>query len=89
MAKATIYIRAVEISEEYLGPAGERFLRRQIDTHLGIKPELLNTKHLPKLIKWTELAFSLLTSDRFEVVSFTKNLRSLGSSKPVANEKTH
>ncbi|MDB5182529.1 MAG: hypothetical protein JWO47_313 [Candidatus Saccharibacteria bacterium] len=88
MAQDSIYTQAVEISEEYLGPAGERFLRRQIDTHLGIVPESLKKNHLPKLTKWTELAFALLTNDYHEVSSYTSNLLSLGVSKPVSDEKT-
>lgn len=87
MATETLYKKAVVISEEYLGPAGERFLRRQIDTHLGIKPESLDKQHLPKLIKWTELAFSLLTSDHYEVSAFSDNLLSLAANKPAVHEK--
>ena len=84
----SLYAKAVKVSEEYLGPAGERFLRRQIDTHLGIEPEMLKRQHLPKLTKWTELAFALLTSDHYEVTAFTDNLLSLGSQKRARNEKT-
>lgn len=87
MSELTIYEKAVEISELYLGPAGERFLRRQIDTHLGIEPELLNKTQLPKLTEWIELAFSLLTNDRYEVSSFTDNLLSIGTKKTAVNEK--
>ena len=88
MARDSIYTKAVEISEEYLGPAGERFLRRQIDTHLGIEPEMLKRVHMPKLTQWTELAFSLLTNDRHEVTSYTNHLLSLGAQEATRNEKT-
>ncbi len=69
-----IYDQAVRISEEYLGPAGERFLRRQISTHLGIEPESISEKDMYKLVDWASLAFALLTSDPREVESFTNNL---------------
>ncbi len=89
MVKESIYSKAVVISEEYLGPAGERFLRRQIDTHLGITPESLKKTHLPKLTKWTELAFALLTNDHVEVKSFTNNLLSIETNKSATDEKTN
>lgn len=88
MAHASVYLKAVEISEEYLGPTAERFLRRQIDTHLGITPENLKPIHMPILAQWTELAFALLTKDSQEVNDYTKNLLSLGVKKTSANEKT-
>lgn len=87
MARNSIYVRAVDISEEYLGPAGERFLRRQIDTHLDIEPETLKHIHMLKLTKWTELAFSLLTNDRHEVASYTNHLLSLGAQEATRNER--
>ncbi len=75
MAKSTsIYDQAVRISEEYLGPAGERFMRRQISTHLSIEPENLHQKDMYTLIDWASLAFALLTDDTAQVESFTENL---------------
>lgn len=74
---ASLYNQTVIITEEYLGPAGERFIRRQIGTHLGIEPEKLRKDDLSKLIDWTSLAFALLTNNRVEVESFTRNLRAL------------
>jgi hypothetical protein len=72
-----LYDRAVSVTEEYLGPAGERFIRRQISAHLNIKPEQLDKKNLPKLIDWASISFALLTSDKTDIESFTKDLRSL------------
>ena len=77
----TLYLQAVKLSEEYLGPAGERFMRRQISTHLGIEPESLSKRDVPKLVDWTGLAFSLLTSNRQEIEGFTTRLLSLSNSK--------
>lgn len=89
MPTTNLYKEAVEISEEYLGPAGERFMRRQINTHLGIEPESLKRHHMQKLTKWTELAFALLTNDSLQVKSFTNNLLSLGGNKPAAKDDSH
>jgi hypothetical protein len=47
-----LYKKAVKVSEEYLGPAGERFIRRQITTHLLIEPEQLKKQDLPQLAEW-------------------------------------
>lgn len=73
----TLYSRAVHVTESYLGPAGERFLRRQIETHLKIEPENLQKKNLPVLINWTSIAFALITSNDEEIDGFTKALSSL------------
>jgi hypothetical protein len=54
----SLYEQAVEVSEEYLGPAGERFIRRQIATHLNIKPERLDKKNLPTLVNWSSIPCS-------------------------------
>lgn len=76
----TIYEETVRICEEYLGPAGERFIRRQITTHLGISPESLSKRNLPKLVNWSAMAFALLTSDAQDVEAFTQDLLSLSAS---------
>ncbi|HUP26410.1 MAG TPA: hypothetical protein VM124_02050 [Candidatus Limnocylindrales bacterium] len=76
-----IYDHAVRISEEYLGPAGERFIRRQISTHLGINPEDISEKDISKLVDWASIAFALLTSDTNEVHGFTQGLLSLSSNQ--------
>lgn len=81
MVKETLYNQAVGVSEEYLGPAGERFIDRQIITHLRIKPEALKKTDLPQLVKWASLAFAVLTKDSNEVNGFKKDLLSLGKTK--------
>jgi hypothetical protein len=80
----TLYNETVRICEEYLGPAGERFIRRQISTHLGITPESLSKRNLPKLVNWAAMAFALLTSDSRDVEAFTNDLLALSS--PTNNE---
>lgn len=79
--KTSLYERAVRITEEYLGPAGERFLRRQIATHIGIEPEKLRKKDVEELVNWSALAFALLTSDASEVKGFTADLTALSGEK--------
>lgn len=77
VTSSSLFDQAVEITEEYLGPAGERFMRRQVSTHLGIEPEKLTKKHLPQLVDWARLAFTMLTDDEKEVRNFTKSLLEL------------
>jgi len=73
----SLYQKAVEITEEYLGPAGERFIRRQITTHLHIKPEELDKNNLSKLVDWSSIAFSSITDKDEDVRSFKQALSSL------------
>ena len=75
--KKTLYDRVVQVCEEYLGPAGERFVRRQIDTHLDIEPEELQPKHLSKLAKWIALAFALLSDDKDDLDNLTADILTL------------
>lgn len=74
---STLYSKAVQVTEEYLGPAGERFLRRQIEEHLQIKPEDLKKQNLAKLINWSSIAFALLTNNEEDIDAFTNDLKSL------------
>ena len=79
VAEKNLYHLVVRVGENYLGPAGERFIRRQIDTHLDIKPEKLRKKDLVNLAKWSSLAFALLTKDVEQIESFKKALLSAGN----------
>lgn len=79
VVKLSLYDQAVVLSEEYLGPAGERFLRRQIKTHLAITPEKLTSKDLPLLVTWVSLAFALLTDNADDVQSYSSRLLALGA----------
>ena len=73
----TLYQKAVEISAEYLGPAGERFMNRQISTHLNIDPSEMKARELASLINWIKLTFSLLTDDQKIVDAFVTDLSTL------------
>lgn len=77
--KKTIYQKIIAISEEYLGPAGERFMRRQIKTHLDIEPEKISKKHLDELANWAGLTFAVITNNAAEVDEFKKKLSAVAS----------
>ena len=50
----------VELTKPYLGINAERFVLRQITTHLNITPEQLSASKLNDLAKWVEISASLL-----------------------------
>jgi hypothetical protein len=87
------YTGAVEISKEFLGPAGERFLRRQITTHLGIEPEKLESIDMQTLVNWVRLTFAVLTKDARLVDDFSDRLLGLAdqqTDRPSASARaTH
>lgn len=75
--KTTLYRKTVQVTEEYLGPAGERFIRRQIATHLKIEPESLDKRSLSQLINWSSIAFAMVTSNSQDVDAFAQDLKAL------------
>lgn len=81
MPNQDTYTKAVKISEDYLGPAGERFIRRQIITHLHIEPEQLQEKQLPELAEWLHAAFAVITRDVQYVNEYVQQILSLGNTK--------
>lgn len=72
-----LYTQVVEVSEEFLGPAGERFIRRQVETHLAITPESIKPQHLPELVEWLRLMFNMITNDAAIVDDFANKLLKL------------
>lgn len=71
------YQKVVHTSAEYLGPAAERFIRRQITTHLRIKPENLAAKDIAELTNWVKLTFAMLTDNQDLVEAFAKDLNAI------------
>lgn len=71
----------VKVSNEYLGPAGERFVRRQINMHLNKDPEKITTKDLNELKDWIRLAFALITDNKQIVDEFSSRLNILSDSE--------
>lgn len=82
-----LYEQVVNVTMEYLGPATERFITRQIKTHIGKEPEDLTEDDLEKLVDWIKLAIALLTEDNKMVDDFSRSLLEL-SKTHAKNEKT-
>lgn len=83
----SVYQKVVHISAEYLGPAAERFMRRQITTHLDKKPEDLTYQDIDELTNWVKITFALLTEDHRIVEAFTRDLQSVANSRPMASKR--
>ena len=83
----TLYTSVVNVGKEYLGPAGERFVRRQVETHLEIEPEQITQKHIPELVKWSKLAFAMLTDDVEHIDAFENELLMLADR--AKNRRAH
>lgn len=80
-----LYDRVVRVTHVYLGPAADRFIARQVQNHIGKRPEDLTKQDLDKLIDWIRLAVSLLTDDSEIIEEYTSQLRHL--SKQTTKEK--
>lgn len=72
--KNPIYHQVVNVLYDYLGPAAERFVDREIEAHLGKKPEQLTKADVEKLHDWSKLAIALLTEDQQIVDNFSQSL---------------
>jgi hypothetical protein len=57
------YRQVVLATEEYLGPAAERFINRQIEFHLNKPPESIGRDDIPKLKESLGVALGLLVKD--------------------------
>lgn len=80
--KPRLYDQIVIITAEYLGPAADRFLYRQVTNHLGIPPTALNKTDLQKILTWIQLAMTILTNDEQLVDEYMEQLKEL-----VGNDK--
>jgi hypothetical protein len=79
VVQQTVQDQVIDVSRDYLGPAAERFVNRQISVHLKKKPEKLTKSDVPKLVDWIRLAFSLLTNDRDLVDEYIDKLMSIAN----------
>ncbi len=83
-ANNPLYTQVVDVTMSYLGPAAERFISRQIETHLKKNPEDLVVEDLEILVDWIKVAIALLTEDQRIVDDFTKSLMALAENSPAS-----
>jgi len=72
-----LYKEVVHITHVYLGPAAERFIDRQIESHLHKSPESLTKADLQKLIGWIRVTVSLLSEDAGIIEEYISELEKL------------
>jgi hypothetical protein len=79
VAKVDLTQQVIAITQEYLGPASERFIYRLIRFHLNKEPGQLIKKDIPKLSEWVKVSLGLLTDDRKLVDKCEQSLLALVS----------
>jgi hypothetical protein len=72
-----LYDRVVRVTYDYLGPAADRFVARQVRSHLHKEPEQLKKTDLTGLIDWIKIAMNLLSNDDRLVARYISELREL------------
>ena len=86
MDSERLYDQVVKTTYDYLGPAADRFVARQIRNHLSKAPEELQPQDLRSLIDWISLAMTLLSDDQELVERYITDLKALAS---TAERKTN
>ena len=76
-----VYRQVADITRDYLGPAADRFLSRQIAFHLKKAPEELTIKDIPRLVEWVSVSIAILTEDRQLVDDFSSRIMRLVESR--------
>ncbi len=69
-----LYLDVLDITSSYLGPAAQRFIDRQITSHLDKEPDEITHKDVKKLVDWSRAALVLLTDDKKTINEFEKNM---------------
>lgn len=73
----TLYSELIDVFYDYLGPAAQRFLDREIEAHLGKKPDDITREDIPKIHEWSRLAIALLAEDQQTVNNFSESIMAL------------
>jgi hypothetical protein len=72
-----LYQKVTSITEDYLGPATNRFIARLVANHLHKRPEDLVADDLPTLIQWAKVTLGLLTEDNHLVDEYVLRMNGL------------
>lgn len=87
MQQSNLYDEVVHVTYEYLGPAADRFVARQIRNHLQKDPTQLERKDLKQLIDWIQLAMRLISDDTRVVDHYMADLEELVKPKQSSHGK--
>ena len=72
-----LYDDAVKLAKEYIGPAGQKFIDRQISSHLSIEPAQLAAGNMAELAKWCLSSGKMLIGDD-KAAEFSEKIKALG-----------
>ncbi len=78
MAGEEYYVRIVEITTDYLGPAAERFVSRQISSYFKKPPQNLQKGDIPMLAIRIRSGLLVLTKDTEVVDEAYKRITDIG-----------
>jgi hypothetical protein len=87
MTTSNLYDEVVTITYDYLGPAADRFVVRQIRNHLQKDPGELRRKDLRQLIDWIRLAMRMISDDTQVIDRYIADLELLTLSKKFDDGK--
>lgn len=73
----TLRENLVNILRGQLGPATERFVDRQIISHLNKSPEAVGKQDLNVLVNWINISLNVLTEDKSQVQKCIENIKTL------------
>jgi hypothetical protein len=85
----SLYEDVVHITYDYLGPAADRFVVRQIRNHLQKNPAELERKDLKKLMDWIQLAMRLISRDSETIDKYMRDLQTLVYEKNAKTVHSH
>jgi len=72
-----LHNKIINIVREYLGPAAERFVDRQITFHLGKDPEAITKQDISVLVSWIGVSIGVLTGDNSQVANCVERISNL------------
>jgi hypothetical protein len=73
----TLYHSIVNITEDYLGPAAQRFVDRQLHNHVGKQVETLTKRDIAEFIEWSRIALGVLTDNTSLIEEYIRRLQKL------------
>ncbi len=73
----SFFDQVVGTSQVYLGSGADKFLSRQVESHLNKPPQQMSQTDLARLIDWIRLAVTYIIEDSARVDEYTAELRKL------------
>jgi hypothetical protein len=83
----SVYDQVVRVTHVYLGPAADRFIARQVESHLHKAPQDLSQADLGGLIDWIKVVVSLLTEDDEIIDEYANELKKLAQVPPKTSKR--